>query len=89
MPAVVTKNSGFTTVEKNEGDLMTDFRRTAIRALTPYKPLAEIHRPSEDDSNRTFRTRLVVSWMLSNAALVFAVMNIAGKRARNEVDDPR
>jgi chitin synthase len=57
---------------------MEDFRKTAVRALAPFKPPPETHRPSEDDSNRTFRTRLILFWMLSNAAMVFAIQNIAG-----------
>lgn len=31
-----------------------------------------------DDQNKTFRTRLVAAWMLSNAALAIAIENING-----------
>jgi chitin synthase len=73
------------TVEKEEQDLMEDFRKTAIRALAPFKAPPDNHTPSEDDSNRTFRTRLIVFWMLSNASMVFAIQNIAGLNPNDDL----
>lgn len=37
-----------------------------------------------DDDNRTFRTRLVASWLFSNAVLIVAVENIGGWLNINE-----
>jgi chitin synthase len=38
----------------------------------------EVEKPTLDDQNKTFRTRLVAFWMLSNAALAIAIENING-----------
>ena len=35
-------------------------------------------KPTMDDENKTFRTRLVAVWMISNAALAIAIENING-----------
>lgn len=40
-----------------------------------------------DDENKTFRTRLVSFWMLSNAALAVAIENINGLPAENQSTD--
>jgi len=42
---------------------------------------------SLDDQNKTFRTRLVVFWMLMNAALVIAIENINGLPSSNPTTD--
>jgi len=44
-------------------------------------------KPSMDDQNKTFRTRLVVFWMLSNAALAMAIENINGLPSSNASTD--
>ena len=48
------------------------------RALTKDDVGEARERPTMDDENKTFRTRLVASWMLSNAALALAISNIGG-----------
>lgn len=40
------------------------------------KEVAE--KPTMDDQNKTFRTRLVAFWMLTNAGLAVAIENING-----------
>lgn len=40
-----------------------------------------------DDQNRTFRTRLVAFWMLSNATLAVAIENLNGLPSKDEAKD--
>jgi len=40
-----------------------------------------------DDQNKTFRTRLVAAWMLSNAALAVAIENVNGLSSGNLTTD--
>jgi hypothetical protein len=49
------------------------------------KEVAE--KPSMDDQNRTFRTRLVVFWMLTNAGLAVAIENINGLKSSDATED--
>ena len=86
LPAVNTKSNGSLEVEeKFDADLMDDFRKTAIRALAPHRPPPEKRNISESDSNATFRTRLVLFWMLSNALVVGTIQNIAGQNPDEDV----
>jgi len=64
--------------ERIQEDLDAVFEETVKRAVT--KPIASEapDKPSMDDQNRTFRTRLVVFWMLTNAGLAVAIENING-----------
>ncbi len=48
------------------------------RALTKIETQEEIEKPTMDDENKTFRTRLVSFWMLSNATLAIAIENLNG-----------
>jgi chitin synthase len=48
------------------------------RAVTKIEVKEEVEKPTMDDQNKTFRTRLVASWMISNAALAVAIENING-----------
>ncbi|KAJ6574660.1 glycosyltransferase family 2 protein [Mycena capillaripes] len=59
-------------------DIDNAFKATVSRALAKNdsKELAE--KPTLDDSNRTFRTRLVAVWMLTNGALALAVQDMGG-----------
>ena len=59
-------------------DLDEAFQETVTRALTKDETGEARERPTMDDENKTFRTRLVASWMLSNAALALAISNIGG-----------
>ncbi|GLB41331.1 putative chitin synthase [Lyophyllum shimeji] len=59
-------------------DINAAFQETVTRALTKEEADTSREKPTMDDENKTFRTRLVASWMLSNAALAVAVENIHG-----------
>lgn len=48
------------------------------RALTKDEADTSRERPTMDDDNKTFRTRLVAAWMLSNAGLAISIENIHG-----------
>lgn len=60
-------------IEKTEADLDSVFKEVVQRAMRPVD-VAEVHESrSIDDQNRTFRTRLVSIWLLTNGALVIAI----------------
>jgi chitin synthase len=59
-------------------DLDATFKETVTRALTKVNVKEEIEKPTMDDENKTFRTRLVAIWMLTNAGLAIAIENING-----------
>ena len=64
--------------ERVQEDLDAVFKETVSRAVTKLDVKEVPEKPSLDDSNKTFRTRLVVFWMLSNAGLAVAIENING-----------
>ncbi|CAE6538549.1 unnamed protein product [Rhizoctonia solani] len=68
-----TKKEGATAVvedtEKIQEDIDAAFEETVKRATTKVEVKEEIEKPTMDDSNKTFRTRLVACWILSNAGL--------------------
>ncbi|KAK2463946.1 hypothetical protein APHAL10511_003997 [Amanita phalloides] len=71
---------------KIQEDIDAAFHDTVNRALK--KSTAESSGPVKltmDDENKTFRTRLVGTWMLTNAILVIAIENINGWL---NLDDP-
>jgi chitin synthase len=45
-----------------------------------------IEKPTLDDQNKTFRTRLVSIWMLSNAILAVSIQNINGVENTSDPD---
>ncbi|KAI0068690.1 chitin synthase [Artomyces pyxidatus] len=59
-------------------DLDAVFKETVTRAVTKIDVKEVPEKPTLDDQNKTFRTRLVAFWMLSNAALAIAIENING-----------
>jgi hypothetical protein len=67
-------------------DLDQVFKDTVTRALTKVNVVEEIEKPNMDDQNKTFRTRLVAVWMLSNAALAVVIENINGLVLNNAKD---
>jgi len=73
--------------ERMQEDLDAVFKETVNRAVTKLVVKDVPEKPSMDDQNRTFRTRLVVFWMLSNAALAIAIENINGLPSSNETQD--
>jgi chitin synthase len=63
---------------KPQEDVDAAFKETVTRALTKIEIKEVVEKPTMDDENRTFRTRLVAFWMLSNATLAVAIENIDG-----------
>ena len=59
--------------DKPQIEIDTQFEVTVKRALTPYKPARESERKTLEDSYKSFRTRLVVAWIFSNALLVVII----------------
>ncbi|KAL9626797.1 MAG: hypothetical protein Q9164_007789, partial [Protoblastenia rupestris] len=56
-------------VDKPQADIDSQFEATVKRALTPYVEPKAVAEHSLEDSYRNFRTRLVTSWIFSNALL--------------------
>ena len=65
-------------MERMREDLDAVFKETVNRAVTKIEVKDVPEKPSMDDQNKTFRTRLVVFWMLTNAGLAVAIENING-----------
>lgn len=59
-------------------ELDESFQQTVKRAVMPYKEDTTPEKPNMDDQNRTFRTRLVGVWLLTNAALSIFITTING-----------
>ncbi|KAK8854766.1 hypothetical protein IAR55_003505 [Kwoniella newhampshirensis] len=64
--------------QRSQEELDESFKQVVQRAVTPYNPAAENEKPSMDDQNRTFRTRLVGVWLLSNAVLAISIQTLNG-----------
>jgi len=65
--------------EKTAEDLEIAFKETVQRAMRPMDDVGEaVEKPTMDDENKTFRTRLVAFWCITNAALVVAIENVNG-----------
>lgn len=60
-------------VVRTEEDLDANFKTVVGRAISAWDAVEVRERPTEDDGNKTFRTRLVSVWMLSNAGLAVAI----------------
>ncbi|OSX60115.1 glycosyltransferase family 2 protein [Postia placenta MAD-698-R-SB12] len=72
---------------RSKEDLDAHFKETVTRAVTKLEVKEEIEKPTMDDENKTFRTRLVAFWMLSNAVLAISVANLNGLSSGNESVD--
>lgn len=59
-------------------ELDESFQQTVKRAVAPYRPPESSEGLSMDDQNKTFRTRLVGVWLLSNAALAISIQTLNG-----------
>jgi chitin synthase len=66
-----------------QADVDSNFRDTVTRAMTKIENKDVPEKPTMDDENKTFRTRLVAMWMLSNAGLAVAIENINGIETSN------
>jgi chitin synthase len=60
-------------VDKPQADIDSQFEATVRRALAPYNPPKETSEKSLEDSYKNFRTRLVATWIFSNALLAVAI----------------
>jgi len=65
-------------VVKTDEDREKSFTEIVNRAVTKLKVKDSDDKPTLDDSNKTFRTRLVAAWMLTNAALAVSIENANG-----------
>lgn len=74
-------------MEKPQEDIDASFRETVDRAVKKIEVKDEPEKPTMDDSNRTFRTRLVACWMLSNATIAVLIENINGPRKPGVSDE--
>lgn len=63
------------------------FKETVTRAVTKLVVKEEVEKPTMDDENKTFRTRLVSFWMLTNALLAVTVENLNGLPGDNPKAD--
>jgi len=68
---------------KVQEDVDAAFKETVTRAVTKIDVAETPEKPTMDDSNKTFRTRLVSAWMLTNATLAIAIENINGLRSND------
>ena len=71
---------------REQGDLDSQFKETVQRAVTKLVVKEEIEKPTMDDQNKTFRTRLVSVWMLTNAVLAVSIQNINGLANTSDPD---
>ncbi|KAI5459329.1 chitin synthase 1 [Mariannaea sp. PMI_226] len=60
-------------IEKEQEDIDSQFEKTVWRALAPFKPEEEDEKKDTEDSYKSFRTGLVVSWLLSNLILIIGI----------------
>ncbi|RMZ85327.1 hypothetical protein DV737_g707, partial [Chaetothyriales sp. CBS 132003] len=60
-------------VDKPQALIDKEFEVTVRRALSPYKPPPEKNDKSLEDSYKNFRTRLVSTWIFSNAILAVTI----------------
>ncbi|KAF7332167.1 Chitin synthase [Mycena kentingensis (nom. inval.)] len=82
LPSVVSaKKQDEAVVEdttQNQEGIDAAFKETVTRAITKVQTKEVVEKPTMDDENKTFRTRLVAAWMLSNAGLSVAIANLNG-----------
>lgn len=72
---------------KPQEDVDAAFKETVTRAITKVETKEVIEKPTMDDQNKTFRTRLVAMWMLTNATLAIAIENLNGLSTGNAAED--
>lgn len=74
---------------KRQEDVDAAFKETVTRAVTKVVVKEVPEKPTLDDQNKTFRTRLVAFWMLSNAGLAVAIENINGLQSNDPAKDDK
>lgn len=60
-------------IDKPQEDIDIQFEQTVKRALEPFVEQEEIEAKDVEDSYKSFRTGLVVTWLFSNALLVVVI----------------
>lgn len=60
-------------VDRPQEDIDSQFEQTVKRALAPFQEIEEVEAKDLEDSYKSFRTSLVVSWLFSNCALIVGV----------------
>jgi len=73
-------------VARVQEDLDSVFKETVQRAITKVKVEEKPEKPTQDDENKTFRTRFVAFWMLTNAALAVSIENLNGLPNENDLE---
>ena len=63
---------------KMQEDVDAAFKETVTRAIMKISVKEVPEKPTIDDEDKTFRTRLVMLWILSNASLAIAIENLNG-----------
>ena len=59
--------------DKPQADIDSQFEVTVRRALTPYVEPKVVEKKTLEDSYKSFRTRLIIAWIFSNALLAVAI----------------
>ena len=59
--------------DKPQADIDSQFEVTVKRALAPYIKPKVVEKKTLEDSYKSFRTKLVVAWIFSNAALAIVI----------------
>jgi hypothetical protein len=82
LPSVSSKPKGGEAVVEDQAHVQADvdanFRETVTRAMTRIETKEVREKPTLDDQNKTFRTRLVAMWMVTNAGLAIGIETING-----------
>jgi len=60
-------------IDRPQEDIDSQFEATVKRALKPYIPEVEVEKKTLEDSYKSFRTKLLISWIFSNAALAVII----------------
>ncbi len=60
-------------IDRPQEDIDSQFEATVKRALKPYIPVVEDETKTLEDSYKSFRTKLLICWIFSNAILVVLI----------------
>jgi chitin synthase len=60
-------------IDRPQEDIDSQFESTVKRALLPFVPVEEDETKSLEDSYKSFRTKLVLCWVFSNAILIVLI----------------
>ena len=60
-------------IDRPQEDIDSQFEATVKRALVPFVPVIEDEKKTLEDSYKSFRTKLLIAWVFSNALLVVLI----------------